>query len=139
MIKPIASNQELDDLEQQKKERLEDDGIQGGEYEFEMNEDGTIVGERKNSKKKRIDRNRWMETRRPPSRRRRNKRRLMGNMAQVVRKMKGWISRRASSSSNLILPPCFTTEAHPSWFRLPCQYIHVSYLTSSRGPESFCI
>jgi len=53
MIKPIASNQELDDLEQQKKERLQDDGIQGGEYEFEMNEDGTIVGERKNSKKKR--------------------------------------------------------------------------------------
>ena len=28
MIKPIASNQELDDLEQQKKERLQDDGIQ---------------------------------------------------------------------------------------------------------------
>ena len=113
MIKPIASNQELDDLEQQKKERLQDDGIQGGEYEFEMNEDGTIVAKGRIVKRNVLDRNRWMETRRPPSRRR-NKRRLMGNMAQVVRKMKGWISRRASSSSNLILPPCFTTEAHPS-------------------------
>ena len=139
MIKPIASNQELDDLEQQKKERLQDDGIQGGEYEFEMNEDGTIVGERKNSKKKRT-RSKSVDGDKATTKSKKKQKTAHGEHGtSSVRKMKGWISRRASSSSNLILPPCFTTEAHPSWFRLPCQYIHVSYLTSSRGPESFCI
>mmetsp|Transcript_11646 Transcript_11646/g.25521 ORF Transcript_11646/g.25521 Transcript_11646/m.25521 type:complete len:726 (+) Transcript_11646:260-2437(+) len=50
MVKPIATNQDLDDLKSQKE--IHDDGINGGEVEFDINADGTIVGEKKNEKKR---------------------------------------------------------------------------------------
>ncbi|KAL7531045.1 hypothetical protein ACHAXR_007686 [Thalassiosira sp. AJA248-18] len=50
MVKPIATSQDLDDI-RQGKEKL-DDGIHGGEVEFGMAEDGTIVAEKKEKEKK---------------------------------------------------------------------------------------
>jgi len=45
MVKPIATNAELDDL---KEHRLkQENGIHGGEFEFGMDEDGKIVAEKK--------------------------------------------------------------------------------------------
>lgn len=53
MVQPVATNRDLDDLQQQIQKL--DDGINGGEVEFEMDADGTIVGEKqmnnKNGKK----------------------------------------------------------------------------------------
>lgn len=49
IVKPIANNDDLDDLQNQKEK---DDGILGGEFEFGMDEDGTIIGEKKNKKKR---------------------------------------------------------------------------------------
>jgi len=50
IVQPIATNQDLDDLQNQKENQ--DNGILGGEFEFGMDEDGTIVGEKKNKKKR---------------------------------------------------------------------------------------
>jgi len=56
VVMPIATNQDLEDIQngQQDKSKL-DDGIHGGEYEFNMNDEGNIAGTEKNkpSKKKR--------------------------------------------------------------------------------------
>ena len=48
MIKPIAKNYDLDNLQKRRGDEAHNDGIRGGEVEFEMNEDGTIVAEKKN-------------------------------------------------------------------------------------------
>ena len=55
VVKPIATNQELEDIQNGKDNGKLDDGIHGGEYEFNMNDEGNIVGTEKSkqSKKKR--------------------------------------------------------------------------------------
>jgi DNA-directed RNA polymerase III subunit RPC3 len=47
-IKPIATSQEMQDLHNEEK----DDGIDGGEFEFDMGEDGTIVDKKKKKRKR---------------------------------------------------------------------------------------
>mmetsp|Transcript_9394 Transcript_9394/g.19442 ORF Transcript_9394/g.19442 Transcript_9394/m.19442 type:complete len:754 (-) Transcript_9394:94-2355(-) len=44
MVKPIATSQEMEEMH---KPQGKQDGINGGEVEFDMNEDGTIVGRKK--------------------------------------------------------------------------------------------
>ena len=43
MVRPIATNRELEGMRKGNEQRTPDDGIRGGEYEFGMGEDGTIV------------------------------------------------------------------------------------------------
>ena len=52
VVMPIATSQELEDIQNGKDKSKLEDGIHGGEYEFNMNDEGDIV-EKKQGKKKR--------------------------------------------------------------------------------------
>ena len=49
IVSPIVTNRELDDI-QKGEETKKDDGIHGGEVEFNLDDDGIIVAEQKNKK-----------------------------------------------------------------------------------------
>ena len=56
VVMPIATNQDLEDIQNGKQQEEKEDGIHGGEYEFNMNDEGDIVGtteKYKQNKKKR--------------------------------------------------------------------------------------